>query len=196
MNHAVLKLLNPEQVEVEICLSEELDQRRGLTSELDEMWSYVHDKGNPRWLWHAIDHRSGTILAYVFGRRQDTVFLELKALLEPFGMTWYYPDGWGAYYCNETSNKLSFYKELQGRENRFATSLSTGNPRVYVNLFDQRATKSRCSTMSGILTPKRIGLEKIARRKSKVNPSMTLLVNSWRSTLQRSRRLDSREINY
>src|SRR5262249_54150127 len=40
-NHAVLQVLNPEQVEVEICRSEELDQRRGLTSELDEMWSYV-----------------------------------------------------------------------------------------------------------------------------------------------------------
>jgi insertion element IS1 protein InsB len=33
----------------------------------------------------------------VFGRRQDTVFLELKALLEPFGITRYFTDGWGAY---------------------------------------------------------------------------------------------------
>jgi hypothetical protein len=45
VNHAVLRLLNPEQVEVEICRSEELDQRRGLTSELDEMWSFVRRKG-------------------------------------------------------------------------------------------------------------------------------------------------------
>lgn len=78
MNHAVLRLLNPEQVEVEICRSEELDQRRGLTSELDEMWSYVRCKANPRWLWHAIDHRSGKVLAYLFGRRKDEVFLGLK----------------------------------------------------------------------------------------------------------------------
>ena len=34
---------------------------------------------------------------YVFGRRQDTVFLVLKALLEPFGITRYFTDGWGAY---------------------------------------------------------------------------------------------------
>lgn len=81
MNHAVLRLLNPEQVEVEICRSEELDQRRGLTSELDEMWSFVRCKANPRWLWHAIDHRSGKVLAYVFGRRKDEVFLELKKRL-------------------------------------------------------------------------------------------------------------------
>jgi insertion element IS1 protein InsB len=42
-------------------------------------------------------HHTGTVLAYVFGRRKDTVFLELKALLEPFGITRYFTDGWGAY---------------------------------------------------------------------------------------------------
>ena len=61
------------------------------------MWSYVGKKAGPRWLWHAIDHHSGAILAYVFGRRQDTVFLQLKALLELFGITRFYTDGWGAY---------------------------------------------------------------------------------------------------
>ena len=33
----------------------------------------------------------------MFGRRQATVFLQLKALLEPFGITRYFPDGWSAY---------------------------------------------------------------------------------------------------
>jgi insertion element IS1 protein InsB len=93
----VLQYLHPEQVEVEVCRAEELDQRRGLSSELDEMWSYVGKKAEPRWLWHAIDHYSGTVLAYVFGRRKDDVFLQLKALLEPFGITRFYTDGWGAY---------------------------------------------------------------------------------------------------
>ena len=97
VNHAVLQVLHPEHVEVEICRAEELDQRRGLTSELDEMWSYVRSKAKPRWLWHAIDHHSGHVLAYVFGRRKDTVFLQLQALLEPFGITQFYTDGWGAY---------------------------------------------------------------------------------------------------
>jgi len=36
-------------------------------------------------------------VAYVFGRRKDEVFLKLKALLEPFGITRYYTDYWGAY---------------------------------------------------------------------------------------------------
>jgi insertion element IS1 protein InsB len=52
---------------------------------------------NPRWLWHAIDHHTAKVLAYVFGRRKDEVFLQLKALLEPFGLTRYYTDYWGAY---------------------------------------------------------------------------------------------------
>ena len=97
MNQAVLQHLPPEHVEVEICRADELAQRRGLASELDEMWSYVGKQVEPRWLWHAIDHHSGTVLAYVFGRRKDAVFLQLQALLEPFGITRFYTDGWGAY---------------------------------------------------------------------------------------------------
>jgi len=36
-------------------------------------------------------------LAYVLGRRKEEVFLQRKALLEPFGITRYYTDSWGAY---------------------------------------------------------------------------------------------------
>lgn len=64
---------------------------------MDEMWSFVKRKKNPRWLWHAIDHVSGKALAYVFGPRKDTVFLKLKQLLKPFGLKKYYTDSWGAY---------------------------------------------------------------------------------------------------
>ena len=97
MNHRVLQHLHPEQIEVKIWRADELEVCRGLSSERDEMWSYVRSKANPRWLWHAIDHHTGKVLAYVFGRRKDTVFVELKALLEPFGITRYFTDGWGAY---------------------------------------------------------------------------------------------------
>jgi len=54
VNQAVLLHLHPEQVEVEIWRVDELEVCRGLSSELDEMWSYVQSKANPRWLWHAI----------------------------------------------------------------------------------------------------------------------------------------------
>jgi insertion element IS1 protein InsB len=48
-------------------------------------------------LGHAIDPHSWTVLADVFGRRTDEVFLQLQALLEPLGITRLYTDGWGAY---------------------------------------------------------------------------------------------------
>src|SRR5713101_8417663 len=89
VNTAVLRTLNPETVAV--------DSAQAGEAEMDEMWSFVGNKGNPRWLWHAIDHYTGAVLAYVFGRRQDAVFLKLQALLEPFGLTHYSTDHWGAY---------------------------------------------------------------------------------------------------
>ncbi|OAJ33087.1 hypothetical protein A0O36_02724 [Piscirickettsiaceae bacterium NZ-RLO1] len=46
--------------------------------ELDEMWSFVGHKKNQRWLWHAIDHSTGKILAYHFGRRKDEALIVLK----------------------------------------------------------------------------------------------------------------------
>jgi insertion element IS1 protein InsB len=60
------------------------------------MWSYVGKKAEPRWWWHAIDHHRGTVLAYVFGRHKDAVWLELKALWSLCGITRFYTDGWGA----------------------------------------------------------------------------------------------------
>ena len=61
------------------------------------MWSFVGRKKEPRWLWQALDHHTGQVLAYVFGRRKDEVFLDLKALLAPFGIACDVTDGWGVY---------------------------------------------------------------------------------------------------
>jgi insertion element IS1 protein InsB len=66
-------------------------------SEVDEMWSYVGSKENQRWLWHAIDHKTGVILAYGFGSRKDEVFLKLKEKLEPFGISRFLTDNLGTY---------------------------------------------------------------------------------------------------
>jgi insertion element IS1 protein InsB len=66
-------------------------------AEMDEMWSFVGHKGQQRWLWHAIDHQSGAVLAYVLGEHKDAVFLQLKKLLAPFHIRCFYTDDWGAY---------------------------------------------------------------------------------------------------
>ena len=43
--------------------------------EVDEMQSFVEKKANQRWLWQAIDHYTGEVLAYVLGSRTDEMFL-------------------------------------------------------------------------------------------------------------------------
>ena len=89
VNTTVLRTLHPDEVA--------WNMERAGEAEMDEMWSFVGNKGNPRWLWHAIDHHTGQVFASVVGRRQDTVFLQRKTLLEPFGITQYPTDDWGAY---------------------------------------------------------------------------------------------------
>jgi insertion element IS1 protein InsB len=84
-----LKSLDPAQLDVII--------RQVKDAEVDEMWSFVGSKSQQRWLWHAIDHQTGHVLAYVCGTREDETFLKLKELLAPFGITHFYTDGWGAY---------------------------------------------------------------------------------------------------
>jgi insertion element IS1 protein InsB len=92
VNHPLIERLSPSQVKVVL---QRVDE-----AEVDEMGSFVGNKKEPRWLGHAIDHCTGQVLASVFGRRKDEVFLQLKALLEPFGITRYYTDSWGAYERN------------------------------------------------------------------------------------------------
>jgi insertion element IS1 protein InsB len=133
VNHTVLAILSPEQVEVELWRVDELEVRRGLSSELDEMWSYVARKSNPRWLWHAIDHHTGKVLAYVCGRRKDDVFLKLQKLLEPFGITRFSTDGWGAY-----ERHIDTEKHHVGKENTQKIESKHINLRTRIKRFMRR----------------------------------------------------------
>jgi len=83
--------LEPPQTIVHLC------QWQAVEVEADEMWSFVGSKQQQRWLWHAIDHDTGEVLAYVLSNHQDSAFLQLKALLEPFGIRQFYTDEGGAY---------------------------------------------------------------------------------------------------
>ena len=65
-------------------------------AEMDEMWSFVRSKQQQRWLWSAIDHPTGQLLAYVLAPHEDAALLKLKQLLSPFGLAHFYTDGWGA----------------------------------------------------------------------------------------------------
>ncbi len=61
------------------------------------MWRFVGAKAPERWLWHARDHHTGRVLAYVVGTRKAAPFLALRAVLAPFGITHYYTDTAGVY---------------------------------------------------------------------------------------------------
>jgi insertion element IS1 protein InsB len=101
----LVKQLNPSDVVVEL-------RQHSEGTECDEMWSFVGSKAQQRWLWYAIDHKTGKILAYVLGDRKDTAFLKLKKLLEPFGITRFYTDDWGAY-----ERHIEPEKHIVGKEN-------------------------------------------------------------------------------
>ena len=75
-------------MEIEIVLEE---------VEMDEMWSYYHDKSHQVWLWWAIDHRTNTPLAYVFGTREYCNLDELLSLLKPYKIQKIYTDNNFAY---------------------------------------------------------------------------------------------------
>jgi insertion element IS1 protein InsB len=48
---------------------------------MDEMWSRVYCKETPCWLWHAINHENGEVVAFVLGSREHEMLWELLALL-------------------------------------------------------------------------------------------------------------------
>ena len=59
------------EVQFDVVLYDQVEE-----AELDEMWSFVQNKSNQRWLWLAINHATGDILAYTFGKRKDAIFKE------------------------------------------------------------------------------------------------------------------------
>ena len=78
VNTSIVEGCCPDAITVEIRCVE--------AAEMDEMWSFVRRKAQQRWLWHAIDHLTGVVLAYVFGSRADKVFVKVQKLLKPFGL--------------------------------------------------------------------------------------------------------------
>ena len=79
------------------------------------MWSFVGAKATERCLWHARNHRTGRVLAYVVGTRKDATFRKLQVLWAPLGITRYYTDKAGVYQrhlppAQHTVGKLSMQK--------------------------------------------------------------------------------------
>ncbi len=99
-------------------------------AEIDEQWSFVGKKSNQRWMWHAIDHSSNTVIAYVLGKRTDKAFKELQTLLEPLGIKKYYTDDWGAYQRNLPPEKHEIGKTNTQKIERKNLNFRTWNKRL------------------------------------------------------------------
>ena len=80
MNEAVLERLKPSQTIFRLYCADDAD----VEAELDEMWSFVQSKCEQRWLWWAIDHNSGEVLAYVLSDRKDKAFTFVKSFVRAF----------------------------------------------------------------------------------------------------------------
>jgi insertion element IS1 protein InsB len=55
VNTGVVEGCCPDAITVEV--------RRVAAAEVEEMWSCVGSKAHQRWLWHAIAHLTGVVLA-------------------------------------------------------------------------------------------------------------------------------------
>ena len=66
--------------------------------EADEMWSFVHEKWNKRWLWTIMCRRTRQILAFVIGDRSEATCRKLLEQIPPaYTGCHSYSDFWEAY---------------------------------------------------------------------------------------------------
>ena len=89
VNYNYINARKNKDVEVELVSVDE--------AEMDEMWSFVHDKSQQYWLWWAIDHNTGEPLAFCFGTREHKYLDELLSLLKPYDIKTVYSDDNYAY---------------------------------------------------------------------------------------------------
>jgi insertion element IS1 protein InsB len=80
--------------------------------EMDEMWSYYHDKAHQIWLWWAIDHDTGDVVAFWFGTREYENLDKLIELLGSLELGEVYTDGNYAYF-----NRFSNINHIVGKAN-------------------------------------------------------------------------------
>ena len=83
-----------------------------ISAEMDEMWSFYHDKKHQIWLWWAVEHETNTPLAYVFGTREYKYPDELIELLKPFNIGTVYADNNFAY-----ENRITDKTLISGKKN-------------------------------------------------------------------------------
>lgn len=128
MNPYVLDMAEAERLsrlEVEL---------RHYTTEWDEFWSYVGSKANQRWTWYLIERRSGIVIAWENGRRQDEVLQRLLDNVAPIPISICYTDDWPAY------ERLfpSRYKHLIGKGDTWKIERKNLNFRTHIKRLNRK----------------------------------------------------------
>ena len=67
------------------------------STEWDEFWSFVGSKAHQRWTWYLLERRTGLIVAWQNGRRQDAVLQALLDKVAHLSIGICYSDDWGGY---------------------------------------------------------------------------------------------------
>ena len=101
-----------------------------ISIEMDEMWSFYYDKSHQIWLWWAIDHDTGEIVAYWFGTREHKNLDKLIELLAPLNIGKVYADGNYAYFERFDSSTLVVTKKNTQKIERKHLSLRTWAARL------------------------------------------------------------------
>ncbi|GHU48251.1 hypothetical protein FACS1894200_04950 [Spirochaetia bacterium] len=96
-----------------------------LEIEMDEMWSFYGDKHHQIWLWWAIDHETGAVVAFWFGSREHKNLDKLIELLSPLQIGKVYADGNYAYFDRFDSDTLVVSKKNTQKIERKHLSLRT-----------------------------------------------------------------------
>jgi IS1 family transposase/transposase-like protein len=117
VNYDYIMSHKDSNIEVDMVLVDE--------AEMDEMWSFVHDKSQQYWLWWAIDHKTGEALAFHFGTREHKNLNELLDLLKPFNIKIVYTDDNFAYKARITESDVITGKENTQKIERKHLSLRT-----------------------------------------------------------------------
>jgi len=111
-----------DTLEIDIVSHDQIDVHE---AEMDEMWSFVHDKSQQYWLWWAIDHNTGEPLAFCFGTREHKYLDELLGLLASFDIHIIYADANYAYQAHVTESTVVTGKRNTQRIERKHLSLRT-----------------------------------------------------------------------
>jgi insertion element IS1 protein InsB len=108
--------------------------------ELDELWSYVYEKTNKRWLWVALCRRTRQVVAFFWGNRSERSCQHLWNLI---------PDNYK--HCTTYSDFWAAYEKVIQTGKHFSVGKETGQTahiERWNNTLRQRNARYVCKTLS------------------------------------------------